>query len=259
MLRIFFIFSFPLFLFAKVQIVTYFPLETYIVKKIAQREAFSREITGRYLSEYRKIPRSEISRLANSKIFFHFGLDVEKEYESILKERNPNLIIVDLSQGINKIEDNPYFWTDPFNLRVVAKSIYETFIEVDKRKKDFYKENYEDFLDEIDATFLRIKEKMKDSDITIAYTFDDYWVYFANRFRIELVKEEKKYLDITKVSKYKEYTKEKNIKRLLFYRDMDYNIALSYKNNLELQIIENDIFTDIWQTNLIEFSQNLFK
>ena len=40
---------------------------------------------------------------------------------------------------------------------------------------------------------------------------------------------------------------------------MDYNVLLSYTNNLNLQVIENDIFDDIWQTNLLEFSQKLFK
>ena len=78
MLKIVFILLIPLFLFSKIQIVTYFPLETHLVKKIAQKEIFSREITGRYLTEYRKLPSSEISRLSNSKIYFHFGLDVEK-------------------------------------------------------------------------------------------------------------------------------------------------------------------------------------
>lgn len=258
MLKIVFILLIPLFLFSKIQIVTYFPLETHLVKKIAQKEIFSREITGRYLTEYRKLPSSEISRLSNSKIYFHFGLDVEKKYEEILKKENPNLIIVDLSNNIDKIEGNPYFWTDPFALRIVAKNTYEALINLDEKNKNFYKENYENFLDEIDSTFLRIKEKMKNSDITVVYTFDNYWDYFAKRFRIELIKEEKKYLDITKVSSLVEYTNKKNIKKILFYRDMDYNIALSYKNNLNLQIIEQNIFEETWQTNLLEFSQNLF-
>lgn len=259
MLKIVFLLFLPLLLFSKIQIATYFPLETHIVKKIAQREVVPREITNRFLPEFRKIPSSEISRLSNSKIYFHFGLDVEKEYESILKEKNPNLIIVDMSKGVDKTNTNPYIWMDPFAMRIIAKNVYEAFIEIDKYKKDFYKENYENFLDEIDDTFLKIKQKMTGSDITTIYAFDDYWEHFANRFRLNIIKKEKKYLNITDVPMLLEFTQYKSIKKLLFYRGMDYNIALSFSGNLGVDIIEDDVFGDRWQFNLLNLSQNLFK
>lgn len=259
MLKIFFILFLPLFLFSKIQIVTYFPLETKIVKKIAQKEVVTREITARYLPTFRNIPKSEVSRLSNSKIYFHFGLDVEKEYEKILKEVNPNLIVVDMSKDVDKLGNNPYFWTDPFALRVVAKNIYEAMIQIDKQKTDFYKENYEKFLEEVDDTFLKIKQKIYGSEVLEVYAFDDYWDYFANRFRIKIVKKEKKYLNITEIPSAVQFTKDRNIKKLLYYNGMDYNVALSLSSNLNVEILEDDIFGDIWQLNLINFSQNLFK
>jgi zinc transport system substrate-binding protein len=259
LLKIFFILFLPLFLFSKIQIVTYFPLETKIVKKIAQKEVVTREITARYLPTFRNIPKSEVSRLSNSKIYFHFGLDVEKEYEKILKEVNPNLIVVDMSKDVDKLGNNPYFWTDPFALRVVAKNIYEAMIQIDKQKTDFYKENYENFLEEVDDTFLKIKQKIYGSEVLEVYAFDDYWDYFANRFRIKIVKKEKKYLNITEIPSAVQFTKDRNIKKLLYYNGMDYNVALSLSSNLNVEILEDDIFGDIWQLNLINFSQNLFK
>lgn len=259
MMKILFLILSPLFLFAKMQIVTYFPLETHIIKKIAEKEIVPREITNRYLSKFRKLPSSEVSRLSNSKIYFHFGLDVEKEYENTLKERNPNLIVIDMSKGVDKLNTNTYIWIDPFAMRIVAKNIYEAFVEIDKKKKDFYKENYENFLDEIDDTFLKVKQKMSGSDVTTIYAFDDYWDNFANRFRLNIIKKEKKYLNIADISSTLEFTQNRNIKKLLFYRGMDYNIALSLSSNLNVEIIEDDIFGDQWQFNLLNLSQNLFK
>jgi zinc transport system substrate-binding protein len=259
MMKILFLILSPLFLFAKMQIVTYFPLETHIIKKIAEKEIVPREITNRYLSKFRKLPSSEVSRLSNSKIYFHFGLDVEKEYENTLKERNPNLIVIDMSKGVDKLNTNTYIWMDPFAMRIVAKNIYEAFVEIDKKKKDFYKENYENFLDEIDDTFLKVKQKMSGSDVTTIYAFDDYWDNFANRFRLNIIKKEKKYLNIADISSTLEFTQNRNIKKLLFYRGMDYNIALSLSSNLNVEIIEDDIFGDQWQFNLLNLSQNLFK
>lgn len=259
MLKIIFLLFLPLFLFSKIQVLTYFPLEMYIVKKIAEKEIFPREISSSYLPEFRKISSSEISRLSNSKIYFHFGLDVEKKYEEILKENNPNIIIIDMSKDVDKIADNPYFWTDPFTLRIVAKNVYETFIKIDKYNANIYKKNYEEFLGEIDETFLKIKQKMTNSNVMVIYAFDDYWDYFAKRFRIEIIKKDKKYLNIKEVPSLVKFSEDKNINKLLFFGKIDYNIALSLSTNLNLEIIKDDIFADRWQFNLLNLSQNLFK
>ena len=204
-------------------------------------------------NSYTKVRWEKILATCNV-VFIYLNVD-----ENILKEKNPNLIIVDMSKGVDKLNNNPYIWMDPFAMRIIAKNVYETFIEIDKNRKDFYQENYERFLDEIDDTFLKIKQKMSGSEITTIYAFDDYWDIFANRFRLNIIKKEKKYLNISDVSETLEFTQNKNIKKLLFYRGMDYNIALSLSSNLNVEILEDDIFGDNWQYNLLNLSQNLFK
>jgi zinc transport system substrate-binding protein len=71
-----------------------------------------------------------------------------------------------MSKDVNKLITILIFGLDPFAMRVIAKNIYEALIELDNNKKDFYKENYERFLDEIDDTFLKIKQKINGSEIT---------------------------------------------------------------------------------------------
>lgn len=46
------ILAFPIFLFAKIQVTTYFPLETQFVKKIGKNEVEVYEITHRYSDNY---------------------------------------------------------------------------------------------------------------------------------------------------------------------------------------------------------------
>ena len=257
MFRVIFLLLFPLFLFSKNLVVTYFPLETHLINKIAQKEVRTREITSRYLDTYKELPLSELSKLANSKIFFHFGLDVEKQYAEALLKYNPKLIVVDISLNINKIKNNPYVWTDPLNLRVVAKNIYDTFVEYDKSKESYYKENYEKFLDENDQTFLTIKEKLNSCEVQHIYVFDDYWEYFAKRFRITTTFREKKNLNVTEISQLNEYTKDKNITKLLFSKDDKQDFITSLTKNLNINAIEDDIFNDFWQLNILGFTQHL--
>lgn len=259
MLKIFFMLFLPLLLFSKIQVLTYFPLETNLINKIASQEIRTREISSRYLETYTELPQSELSRLSNSKIFFHFGLDVEKEYAKVLLKQNPNLIIADISSNIQRVENNPYIWTDPLNLRIVALNIYNEFVKIDKYKESYYKDNYNRFLDEIDETFLKIKQKLNNSEVQYVYVFDNHWDYFAKRFRISTVYREKRYLNISEIPHINEFTRNKNIKKLLFSRNDNYDFIRSLSANLNIVSVEDNIFGDIWQLNLLNLTQNLTK
>lgn len=257
MLKIIFILLLPLFLFSKIQVITYFPLETHFLNKIAQKEIKAKEISSRYVETYSELPQSEISRLSSARIFFHFGLDIEKKYAQILLEKNPNLIVVDISLNVNKIDKNPYIWTDPLNLRIVAKNIYDTFVKYDKPNENYYRGNYEKFLDEVDETFLKIKQKLNSCDVQYLYVFDNYWDYFAKRFGIVTIHREKRYLSISEIPKLIDFTKDKNIKKLLFSKNDNREYILSLTNNLNITTVEDDIFSNTWQLNLLDLTQNL--
>ncbi|QKF66619.1 periplasmic substrate-binding protein [Arcobacter venerupis] len=259
MIKIFFILFFPLFVFSKTFTLTYFPLETYLINKIAKNELKNREISRKYTDTFVQLPKSEISRLANAKVFFHLGLDIEKEYAEILLKQNPNIIVVDLSLNVKKIDNNPYIWTDPLNLRIIAKNMYDTFVKYDKSKENYYKVNYQNFLDEIDQTFLKIKLKLDKSEIESIYVFDDYWEYFAKRFVIKTIHREKRYLNISEIPQLIEFSKEKNINKLLSTNEENKDFIISLTNNLNIKAVESDIFDDKWQTNLLELAQNITK
>lgn len=259
MIKIFFILFLPLLLFSKYQIVTYFPLESHIIKKIAQNEVKIREISSRFIEDFREIPSSEISKLSNAKIYFHFGLPIEKEYAKLLKQKNSEILIIDLSSNIKKTDGNPYFWTDPFLIREVAKNIYEILVDIDKDKIEYYKKNYESFIEEIDDTFLKVKQKFNTSEVNSIFVFDDYLVYFTRRFRIDTIQREKRFLNASEISELVKFTQAKNIKKIVFFKDEDYEKALSLSSNLNIQLIKNDIFSDNWQFNMVNLAQNLSK
>jgi len=259
MVKILFILFFPLFLSAKFQAITYFPLETHIIKKITQDEVRIREISSRFNNQYEELPFSEVSRFSNAKVFFHFGLDVEKKYAQLIKNRNPELIVVDLSLNIEKIDNNPYIWTDPLLLRQMAENLYDALIQIDKSKANLYKKNYEKFLEEIDNTYLKIKQKFSNSEVNTIYVLDDYWEYFAKRYRIKTIQKDKKFLHINEIPELIKFTQKNGIKNLLFYDNYDHNIALSISSNLNVKMIEDSIFKDNWQINLFSLTDELTK
>lgn len=164
-----------------------------------------------------------------------------------------------MSLNIEKINNNPYIWTDPLLLRKIAQNLYESLVQIDKNKASLYKKNYEKFLEEIDNTYLKIKQKLSNSEVNTIYVLDDYWEYFAKRYRIKTIKKDKKFLHITEIPDLLKFTQKNGIKNLLFYDNYDHNIAVSISSNLDVKMIEDSIFKDKWQVNLFSLTEELIK
>ncbi len=248
-----------LLLSAKYLVTTYFPLETILLNKIGQNEFKIKEIKNVYSDSYTKLTPSEIEKLANVKIYFHLGLKIEKEYAKILKEYNSELIVVDLSENIKKIDNNPYIWTDPLILRDVATNIYNALVLNDEFNKEYYKTNYETFLNELDDIFLRVKQKIDSSATSSLYVYDDYWFYFAQRFRLNLIKKEKRYISAKEVIELIKFSEDNGVNKLLISKNESSDIVKSMISNTKIVIIEDDIFDELLLVNLVSLASNISK
>lgn len=259
MKKIYFLLLFPLFLFSNIEVVTYFPLESNILRKITYNEVSIKEINQKYSNQQKTLTNKELSRFSNAQLYLHFGLDEEKRCFNLLKSKNAKIIEVDLSTNVEKIDNNPYIWTDPLLMRDIAKNIYEVVVKYDEDRKDLYKKNYEAFLDEIDDTFLKIKQRLNSCDTNMIYAMDDYWDYFGRRFGIEIVKKDKSIVNILDLSELIKYTRNFNIRKILFIDSVNKNIELSFASNLNIKAVENDIFQSNWQSIEDGLTNNLIK
>ncbi len=239
------------------QITTYFPLESAIVKKIAKKEADIVEITHRFTNNYTEISPSEIKKLSSSKLFFHFGMDIENRYAKLLKQNNDKIQIVDLSSNIEKIGNNPYIWTDPFVIKDIAKNIFETFSRYDILNKKYYEKNYKEFIDEVDAIFLKILQNLNKSSINSFYAIENHWDYFANRFRLEVIRKDKKVFSTLELKNLNKTYENSDINKLLYCYSNDEKLATLLARNLKSEVMESDIFNEDWQTSLFELSNFL--
>ncbi|WP_368031358.1 zinc ABC transporter substrate-binding protein [Arcobacter sp. s6] len=82
---------------------------------------------------------------------------------------------------------DPHIWLDPILVKIQAKNIYETMLKIDAQNGDFYKENYEQFLkelDELDANLKTILTPFKDKAFMV---FHPSWGYFAKRYDLEQI------------------------------------------------------------------------
>ena len=64
---------------------------------------------------------------------------------------------------------------------------------------------------------------------------------------------------ITDINKLVEFKDKENITRILFFDEKDHNVVFSLANNLNIKAVEDNIFNDNWQINLLELANNLNK
>lgn len=263
MFKIIFLLLLPLLVFSKYQITTYMPLEGYLIKKIAQNYVRSKVIVPTYSNKMLDLSRSEISRLANTKAYFHFGLDIETKYISLLKKANPEIKIFNLSEGINKIshngKTNHYVWMDPILLRNVAKNIFDAIVTLDSVNKGFYFRNYNALLDELDSIYLNTKVKLDKSEIYNIIVFDEYWSYFTKRFGINIYRKNKQIIKADEVTPLLKFVDKNEIKAVLVANDSTFSYAKSISGNADIVIKSNDIFNDFLFNNFINLTKELEK
>lgn len=263
MKKILFLLILPLFAFSRFQITTYMPIEEFFIKKIAQNHVKVVTVTNFYTNKKIDFKYSELKKLSDSRAYYHFGLDIETQYIDELQNLNPNLKIYDLSKGIDKISSNGttnhFIWTDPLLLRDVAKNIYESLLELDSYNRDHYKRNYEILLKTLDELFLEIRSNLYRSEIFNIFVFDEYWDYFALRFRLNLYKMPKSIVKASEISDLQKMTENKNIRAILINDDNSFMYARSLSGNANLPIKTHNIFDELFFYSLKELSKDLSK
>lgn len=118
---------------------------------------------------------SQMKALAKSKIYAAVGSGIEFEL-SLLEELldiNPSVLLVDCSEGVELIEmgdsqhndehasshphsQDPHIWLSLSNVSTMATNIYNGLAAVDPENKDYYRQNLDSYLaelDELDHTF----------------------------------------------------------------------------------------------------------
>ncbi|RXJ94148.1 hypothetical protein CRV00_07925 [Malaciobacter molluscorum] len=244
------------FLFAQSKISVAIPPLQFIVEKIAKNHIFADSLfSENYFEDYPS--KSYLRKLSYSPIYLSLNLQREKSYIADLKAIS-RIKIIDVTKGINKIDGNPYLWMDPLSFRKIVINVYDEIVKLDNKNEKLYKANLDKFLRDIDAIFLSIKEQLFSLSSYDFYTFNDYWDYYAKRFRLNLYKKKKETLDAKEISDTITFTRKHDIKYFLVDPTDPKKIVDFFAKNSEAKPLVNNIFEKNWQANIFIFTQKIY-
>ncbi len=154
--------------------------------------------TGQSPHSYSPLP-SQLLDVAVADVYFMVGSGVEFEINhlSTLREQNDDMVVVDCSEGVEILEfgehheeeaeeshdhgtEDPHIWLSPGNYRTMAGNVYRALMEMDPDNEGTYSENYEAYIEELDALILELEIMFEPHDGREFLTYHPGWGYFGD-------------------------------------------------------------------------------
>jgi len=207
--------AFALSLFSMEVTVSIVP-QKYFVEKIAKDKVNVNLMVKPGFSPATYEPKvSQMKKLTKSDIYFSIGVPFEKVWLKKFENANENMEIIDTTKGIKKLamakhthgeeehgheehghDDNkkdkhehtgldPHVWLDPVLVKTQAKNILDAFIKHDSKNSEFYTNNYNTFVKELDELNHEIHEILEPYEHKEFMVFHPSWGYFAKRYHLE--------------------------------------------------------------------------
>jgi len=197
-------------LFAKLDVCVSIPPQAFFVKKIAGDHVHTTVLIPPGASPATYAPKpSQLKAIKKASLYFTIGVPFEKNWLARFQSINPNLRIVDMTQGIEKMpmrnpldeahadEEHhhtgldPHVWLSPSLVAKMAKTVRDTLCDTDPAHAAEYESNYRHFLSEIEALKKEISEKVSSLKQRTFIVFHPSFGYFAREFGLRQIAIEK--------------------------------------------------------------------
>ena len=135
---------------------------------------------------YQPTPR-QISRLARSVLWIRAGMPFEEAWLPRLKSINPELVIMDMREGLELLsgeqgETDPHIWTDPVLVQTFARHLRDQLIRLLPRHKDLINNNYQRFTQRLQQLDAELRQQLAPMQGRSFLVFHPAWSYFAQRY-----------------------------------------------------------------------------
>lgn len=182
--------------------------QKYLVERIGGNHVKVNAMVVEGASPHTYEPKPEQMReLAKSVAYFTIGVEYEQTWMKRIQDANPNMQIVDMSEGIERIpmvehhhegeeeqgEDHkesgldPHIWTSPRLVKLMSNNILTTLVKLDPDHQKDFEQNLQALNADIDKLDESIKNTLKDTTNRSFIVFHPSWGYFAQDYGLNQI------------------------------------------------------------------------
>jgi len=221
---------------------------------------------------YEPIPR-QLTLLEQAKLYFLVGVPVEKKWQRLFSEINPNMKIISLADGINlrKFENvnmlqrvrliqdggnsearDPHFWLNPKLAKIAARRIKDALIDVDPVHSQIYQSNFQKLIVNLDQLDREIRNKFSSIKNRYFMVMHPSWGYFADAYRLAQIPIEVqgKQPGAKSMAGLIKLAKEKNIKVIFAQPQINTRNVLTFAKNIGAKLVTVDPLAEDYIANL---------
>ena len=173
----------------KIQIAVSILPQINFVEKIGQDkvQVFAMIPPGASPATYEPTP-GQLRDLSQAKMYVRIGhIPFEKAWMNKIMDASKGMKLVDSSQGIEIIGNDPHIWLSPKLVKIQAENIYNGLVAIDPKNKDYYAENKNKFIQEIDNLNKEIATTLSGINSRKFMIFHPSWGYFAKDYGLEQI------------------------------------------------------------------------
>jgi len=123
---------------------------------------------------------SDLQKIQNADLIIINGVGFENWIDKV-GLINLDIVIVDTSNGISIIQNDPHIWLNPVFAQIQVENIAESIIKLDSTNEKFYRENTENYISKLKVLDKKIKQELSECKKDFI-AFHDAFSYFAIQY-----------------------------------------------------------------------------
>ncbi|MCK4810738.1 MAG: zinc ABC transporter substrate-binding protein [Methanosarcinales archaeon] len=130
----------------------------------------------------------QLRDVSRAELYVRIGhIPFEKAWMGEIAAANPDMKILDSSEGIEIIKNDPHIWLSPALVRIQVEHIAGSLIEIDPDNEDYYTRNKELYLRDLDDLDAEIRKNLSGISNRKFMIFHPSWGYFAREYGLEQI------------------------------------------------------------------------
>jgi zinc transport system substrate-binding protein len=250
--------------------------EKYFVERVGGNLVSVNVMVGPGADPHTYEPKPEqMAAISRSALYFRIGVEFEGAWMKRFSSTNPNMKIVDLSEGIQKLPIagqqggqapasgetlDPHVWTSPVLVKPMVERIYKELTALDPANESTFKSNRDAFLKDIEALDKDIHASLDGLQNRNFMVFHPAWAYFAKDYNLQEISIEIGGTEpsANELAMLIDMAKADNIKVVFAQPEFSTQIAKYIAKEIGGQVVLISPLTENWLDNLRQVAQ-IFK
>ena len=130
----------------------------------------------------------QLQDVSRAKLYVRIGhIPFENAWMEKIESANRGMQVVDSSEGIEIIGNDPHIWLSPARARIQVEHISDALIEIDPDNSEYYARNKEDYLKTLSDLDEDIRNNLSEIKNRKFMVYHPAWGYFARDYQLEQV------------------------------------------------------------------------